>query len=89
MMRNKYQSLDNYYKDVEGFILSLHKNNFVNEAKIIDTILHGVWTTGSELLGELMLETKKMLKNKYPKENKNKIKRNSLFCKDSQENIKT
>ncbi len=55
IIKNPYKTLDEFYSAVESLIVSLRRHGFDSEAQRIDVILHGVWTTGSELIGELML----------------------------------
>jgi uncharacterized protein YqgV (UPF0045/DUF77 family) len=54
-LKKPYKTTDEFYKAVEKLIKLLQEHGFEEEAKNLGTILHGVWTTGSELIGELML----------------------------------
>lgn len=55
IFKKPYRTTDEFYAAVEELISSLRKQGHDAEAQKIDIILHGVWTTGSELIGELML----------------------------------
>lgn len=57
--------IQEYYKELDQFILLLKSNNLVQFADKIDFLVHKVaWTTGSELLEELSLELEKILTEK-------------------------
>jgi hypothetical protein len=54
-LRRPYKTVAEFYKAVEMLIQALKANGNTEEASRLDVLLHGVWTTGSELIGELML----------------------------------
>ena len=57
--------IQQYYKEVDKFVLLLKSNNLVQFADKIDFIVHKVaWTTGTELHEELSLELEKILSEK-------------------------
>ena len=53
--KRPYKTTDEFYKAVEKLIELFRQHEFETEAEKLDNLLHGVWTTGSELIGELML----------------------------------
>ena len=55
ILKKPYKTTDEFYAAVEELIASLRSDGHESEAQRLDVILHGVWTTGSELIGELML----------------------------------
>ncbi len=64
----KFSSLDDFYKSVSELTTALEAQGFKGEAQGIRVLMHEVaWTTGSELLGELVLQFSKM-KGRYPKD---------------------
>ncbi|MFC1497124.1 hypothetical protein ACFLS1_01445 [Verrucomicrobiota bacterium] len=54
-MKKPYKTTEEFYAAVEKLIVSLRSDGHESESQRLDIILHGVWTTGSELIGELML----------------------------------
>jgi hypothetical protein len=58
--RKPYQTVEEFYQAVEQLIQALKANGKMDEASRLDRLLHGVWTTGSELIGELMLTLAEM-----------------------------
>ena len=55
ILKKPYKTTDEFYTAVEELIASLRSDGHESDAQRLDIILHGVWTTGSELIGELML----------------------------------
>ena len=55
ILKKPYKSTDDFYKAIESLIELFRQHGFEIEAQKLDRLLHGVWTTGSELIGELML----------------------------------
>ena len=53
--RKRYRSVDEFYRAVEQLIGDLRANGRETEASRLEVLLRGAWTTGSELIGELML----------------------------------
>ena len=62
-LRKPYKTVDEFYKAVEQLIHSLRDSGKSDEASRLDSLLHGAWTTGSELIGELMLSLADMKGN--------------------------
>ncbi|MFH1982070.1 MAG: hypothetical protein ABIL58_09500 [Pseudomonadota bacterium] len=54
-LKKSYKSLDAFYNAVAQLVALCRIHGFETEAKAVDGILHGAWTTSSELIGELML----------------------------------
>ena len=54
-LKKTYTTIEEFYKAVEGLITALHADRKEIEASALEEIMHGAWTTSSELLGELML----------------------------------
>ena len=65
-LRKPYKTVEEFYKAVEQLIQALTINGNTAEASRLDVLLHGIWTTGSELIGELMLSLTDM-KGDFPK----------------------
>jgi len=59
-LKKPFTTTDEFYKAVENLISALRANGNESDANILDQLLHGVWTTGSELIGELMLSLENM-----------------------------
>lgn len=59
-MRHTYESVDEFYLAVEELIYVLRDQGADADAARLDGILHSAWTTGSELIGELMLALDEM-----------------------------
>ena len=55
ILKKPYKSTNEFYDAVGKLIELLRQYGFATEAQKLDRILHGVWTTGSELIGDLML----------------------------------
>ena len=54
-MKKPYKTLEEFYKAIEKLIELLRLYGCEPEAQKLDSLLHGTWTTSSELIGELML----------------------------------
>jgi hypothetical protein len=54
-LKKSYTSVDQFYQAVEQLILALKTNGNQEEAGRLEQVMHGVWTTSSEMIGELML----------------------------------
>ena len=59
-LRTRFTNLDEFYKAITDLIEWLRKEGHSEEAQVIATLMHTAWTTGSELLGEIMLALKSM-----------------------------
>jgi hypothetical protein len=71
--KTRFKSLDEFYPAVDVLIARLSSEGHPADAQKLDDLLHGTaWTTGSELLGELMLVLKNM-RGKYSRELENEI----------------
>lgn len=79
-LRKPYKSVDEFYKAVEQLIQALKLNGSTTEASRLDALLHGIWTTGSELIGELMLSLADM-KGDFPKDIRKQIDDCHYFAK--------
>jgi hypothetical protein len=79
-LRKPYKTVEEFYKAVEQLIRALRENGNMAEASRLDTLLHGVWTTGSELIGELMLSLSDM-KGGFPADVRKQIKDCRYFAK--------
>ena len=79
--RRPYQTVDEFYKAVEKLIQELKANGNTEEASRLDVLLHGIWTTGSELIGELMLSLADM-KGDFPREIQKQITDCHYFAKN-------
>ena len=55
ILKKTYKSTDEFYKEIERLIVLFRQHGFETEAQKLDRLLHGVWTTGSELICELIL----------------------------------
>ncbi len=71
-LRSPYKTVEEFYKAVETLIQELKANGNTEEASRLDELLHGIWTTGSELIGELMLSLAGM-KDSFPGEIRKQI----------------
>jgi hypothetical protein len=71
-LRRPYKTVEEFYKAVEMLIQKLKANGSTEEASRLDVLLHGIWTTGSELIGELMLSLAEM-KGSFPGEIRKQI----------------
>jgi len=54
-LRKPYKTTDDFYKAVNELVALLRIHGHEAEATKLHAILSGAWTTGSELIGELML----------------------------------
>lgn len=79
-LRRPYKSVEEFYKTVERLIQELKANDSAEDAARLDGLLHGSWTTGSELIGELMLLLAGM-KGPFPKEIRKQINDCHYFAK--------
>jgi hypothetical protein len=71
--KTRFKKLDEFYKALDALIERLETDGHQGDAQKLNTLIHGtVWTTGSELLGELML-TLKSMKGNYSRELRNEI----------------
>ncbi|MCP4669414.1 MAG: hypothetical protein GY849_24030 [Deltaproteobacteria bacterium] len=77
IVKKTYKTTDEFYKAVEKLIEMLHESEFDSVARKLDKLLHSAWTTGSELIGELMLFFETINLN-LPKEAK-KLKDNCYY----------
>ena len=60
-MNTRFKALDEFYKAVDALNERLAAEQHDDEARRLHSLMHEIaWTTGSELLGELMLAFKKM-----------------------------
>ena len=64
-LRRPYKTVEEFYKAVEHLIQTLKANGNTAEASRLEMLLRGAWTTGSELMGELMLSLAGM-KDSFP-----------------------
>jgi hypothetical protein len=58
--KTRFTQLDEFYEAINNLIVWLKRDGHLEESQKLDTLMHTVWTTGSELLGELMLALKSM-----------------------------
>ena len=65
-LKKPYKTVAEFYTAVESLIQELKAHGGVEDAARLDGLMRGVWTTGSELIGELMLALGAM-KGLYPK----------------------
>jgi hypothetical protein len=71
--KTRFKKLDEFYKAIDVLIERLNAEGYPGDAQRLNTLIHGTaWTTGSELLGELMLALKDM-KGNYSHELRNEI----------------
>jgi hypothetical protein len=70
--KTRFTSLDEFYKAVNVLIGWLKQAGYLEDSQKLDALMHMAWTTGSELLGEIMLALKSM-KGDYPPELRNEI----------------
>lgn len=71
-LKTRFTELDEYYKAINVLIEWLKKDGHTEDSQKLDSLMHTAWTTGSELLGELMLALKSM-KGKYSPELRKEI----------------
>jgi hypothetical protein len=79
-LRKPFKTVAEFYQAVETLIEELKANGSTEEAARLDMLMRGVWTTGSELIGELMLSLGEM-KGSFPKEVKHQIDDCHYFAK--------
>ena len=79
-LRKPYKTIDEFYKAVEQLIQMLKVNGNTEEASRLDVPFRGVWTTGSELIGELMLALAEM-KESFPDDIRKQIDDCHYFAK--------
>jgi hypothetical protein len=79
-LRRPYKTVEEFYKAVEQLIQALKANGNTAEASRLEVLLHGVWTTGSELIGELMLSLAGM-KDSFPDDIRKQIDDCHYFAK--------
>jgi hypothetical protein len=70
--KTRFTKLDEFYKAINVLIEWLRREGHSEEAQKLDTLMHTAWTTGSELLGEIMLALKSM-KDDYSPELRKEI----------------
>lgn len=70
--KTRFKSLDEYYRAINELSEQLEADGHAEEAQRLKTLMHSAWTTGSELLGELMLALRSM-KGDYSAELKEEI----------------
>jgi len=78
--RTPYRTVDEFYKAVETLIQELKADGNTDEASRLDALLHGIWTTGSEVIGELMLSLAAM-KGDFPRKIRKQIDQCHCFAK--------
>jgi hypothetical protein len=71
-MKTRFTKLDEYYKAINVLTEWLKREGHIEDSKKLDAIMHTAWTTGSELLGEIMLALKSLNGN-YSLELRNEI----------------
>jgi hypothetical protein len=59
-LKKPYTTVEEFYKAVEQLIQALKVSGNTAEASRLDALMHSAWTTGSELIGELMLALAQM-----------------------------
>lgn len=75
-----YRTVQEFYKAVEQLVHALRTHGHVAEAARLDTLLHGIWTTGSEAIGELMLSLADM-KGPFPEDIRRQIDDGHYFAR--------
>lgn len=80
LLRKPFKTVAEFYKAVETLIQELEANGSDEEVAQLDVLMRGVWTTGPELIGELMLSLGKM-KGSFPRENRKQIDDCRYFAK--------
>ena len=67
-MKTRFKTLEDFYKAVEALMERLTAEHHADDARRLHVLMHQTaWTTGSELIGELML-TLKHMKGEYSPE---------------------
>ena len=79
-IKKPYKSFDEFYKAVEELITILRANGSEAEASRLEMLVHGIWTTGSELIGELMIALANM-KGNVPKDIRKRVADGHYFAK--------
>jgi hypothetical protein len=64
--KTRFTNLDEFYTAVNVLIERLKKDGYQEDSEKLNTFMHTGWTTGSELLGEIMLALKSMKGNYSP-----------------------
>lgn len=64
--KTRFTKLDEFYGAINILIEWLKRDGHLEDSQKLDTLMHTAWTTGSELLGELMLTLKSMKGNYSP-----------------------
>ena len=60
-MKTRFTAMDEFYAAVDALIERLTAEKRDDDARRLHTLMHEIaWTTGSELLGELVLALKEM-----------------------------
>ena len=70
--KTRFAQLDEFYEAVNNLIVWLKRDGHLEESQKLDALMHTAWTTGSELLGEIMLALKGM-KGSYSPELRKEI----------------
>lgn len=79
-LKKPYKTVAEFCRAVELLIQALRVSGNTEEADRLDALLRGAWTTGSELIGELMLALTDM-KGAYPAEIRQQISDCHCFAK--------
>jgi hypothetical protein len=64
--KTRFTKLDEFYKAINVLIEWLNKDGHQEDSEKLNSLMHTAWTTGSELLGEIMLALKSMKGNYSP-----------------------
>lgn len=72
-LRKPYSSVGEFYQAIEQLSAGLKANGNATEAESLDGLMRCAWTTGSELIGELMLALARM-DGDFPAEIRKQIK---------------
>ena len=64
--KTRFTKLDEFYKAINALIEWLKRDGHIEDSQKLDSLMHTAWTTGSELLGEIMLALKSMKGNYSP-----------------------
>ncbi len=79
-LRRPFKTVAEFYKAVETLIQELKANGSTEEAAQLDVLMRCAWTTGSELIGELMLSLGTM-KGSFPSDIRRQIDDCHYFAK--------
>jgi len=79
-LKKPYTTVEEFYKAVEQLIQALKVSGKTEEASRLDVLMHSVWTTGSELIGELMLALAQM-RGAFPEGSRKQIRDCRYFAK--------